>query len=157
MARGRKKAKALAANHPGVVRMIEDEEFRAAFHDAVGSARATLSRLQSHKSPSKLLAEDHKLQKEVAEAIDKLHEATGALADVRSTVAKKEKRHRGRKLFAAVTRRDGRVSLPPARGCATRRWTGSSAPRRSSSTRRRPRCRRLGLGSSASTESTVTA
>ena len=103
MARGRKKAKALAANHPGVVRMIEDEEFRAAFHDAVGSARATLSRLQSHKSPSKLLAEDHKLQKEVADAIDKLHAATGALADVRSSVAKKEKRHRGRKLFAVVT------------------------------------------------------
>jgi hypothetical protein len=78
--------------------MIEDPELRSTLHDAVNSARAVFTQLNGHKAPGKKLADDHKLQTEVRDALESLHQATSALAA--EQVAERKSRRRGRRFLA---------------------------------------------------------
>jgi hypothetical protein len=99
MARQGRKSKAA---HPFVQRLIEEPELRTSLHDAVSSARTVFTQLNSHKAPAKTLADDRKLQDEVRNALETLHEATHALVAEQQTV-KKRKRRRGPRLLLLLS------------------------------------------------------
>lgn len=102
MARRSKRAHE-AASHPFVRRMIEDPEFRNALHDAVSSARLILGKVHTTKSGAKALVDDRKVQRELAETLQKLHEVTQQLAEETGVVVAKKRRHRVRRTIVFVT------------------------------------------------------
>jgi hypothetical protein len=83
--------------------MIEDPELRSTLHDAVNSARAVFAQLNGHKAPGKKLADDRKLQTEVRDALESLHEATTALAAEQVAAVERRKRHRGRRFLMLIS------------------------------------------------------
>jgi hypothetical protein len=85
MAKSRpQKAKAAAEGAWGnqyVQRFIQDEELRTNVRDALENARSAYARLNNGKSPTKVVMEDKKFQKDVRNAADAFKEAGTALRD----------------------------------------------------------------------------
>ena len=78
------KAKAAAEGAWGnqyVQRFVQDEELRANVREALENARSAYARLTNGKSPSKVVMEDKKFQKDVRNAADAFKEAGTALRD----------------------------------------------------------------------------
>ena len=78
------KAKAAAEGAWGnqyVQRFVQDEELRANVRDALENARSAYARLNNGKSPSKVVMEDKKFQKDLKNAADAFKEAGTALRD----------------------------------------------------------------------------
>jgi hypothetical protein len=78
------KAKAAAEGAWGneyVQRFIQDEELRANVRDALENARSAYARLNNGKSPSKVVMEDKKFQKDLKNAADAFKEAGTALRE----------------------------------------------------------------------------
>jgi hypothetical protein len=91
-----------ATSHPFVQRMIEDPELRSTLSDAVGKAKAVFTQLNAHKSPGKKLADDRKLQGEVRDALETLHQATAALA-AEQVATEHRRRRTGRRFLALLS------------------------------------------------------
>lgn len=102
MARRAKKAQEIAS-HPFVRRMIEDPEFRNALNEAVGSAKVILGKVHTTKGGAKALVDDRKVQRELAETLEKLHEATQSLARETAAVVEKKRKHRARRVIVLFT------------------------------------------------------
>jgi broad specificity phosphatase PhoE len=85
-----------ARGNPYVQRIIEDPELRENVRSAYESARHAYKRMQNGKGPAKALLDDRKLQRDLRDAGESLKEAADQLR------GKKQKRHRGRKLFALL-------------------------------------------------------
>ena len=94
--------KSSSAAHPFVRRMIEDPEFRSTMHDAVSTAKSVFTQLNSSKAPSKKLADDAKLQDQVREALEGLHQATTALATEKQEKMRRHRRRGGRRMLALI-------------------------------------------------------
>src|SRR5919202_27050 len=78
------KAKAAAEGawgNPYVQRFVQDEELRANVREALENARSAYARLTNGKSPSKVVMEDKKFQKDVRKSADAFKEAGTALRD----------------------------------------------------------------------------
>jgi hypothetical protein len=78
------KAKAAAEGawgNPYVQRFVQDDELRANVREALDNARSAYARLTNGKSPSKVVMEDKKFQKDVKNAADAFKEAGTALRD----------------------------------------------------------------------------
>ena len=78
------KAKAAAEGAWGnqyVQRFVQDEELRANVKEAFDNARSAYVRLTNGKSPSKVVMEDKKFQKDLKNAADAFREAGTALRD----------------------------------------------------------------------------
>ena len=92
-----------AASHPFVRRMIDDPEFRNTLHEAVGAAKLILGKVHTTKSGARSLIEDSKVQRELAETLQKLHTATHQLAEETAVLTKAKRRHRVRRTVILVT------------------------------------------------------
>ena len=125
-----------ARYNPYVQKLIDDEDLRENVVEAYEAPRCVRSRLNG-KSPTKQIFDDKKLQKQIREARS-IRDAAVALREAPEEAALRRfrpdpaRRHRRRRL--------SRSRSP--RACARRCSTRCSAPRRSSSTPRRPRARR---------------
>jgi hypothetical protein len=64
-----------------VQRFVQDEELRANVRQALESARSAYARLNNGKSPSKVVMEDKKFQKDLKNAADAFKEAGTALRE----------------------------------------------------------------------------
>jgi len=83
---------------PYVQRLVQDEELRDNLKTAFDSARVALDRLSNGKTPTKVILDDKKFQKELHNASEALRDAVEALREG----PKKKKRRRGRKLLLIV-------------------------------------------------------
>jgi len=70
-----------AWGNPYVQRFIQDEELRANVRDALENARSAYARLNNGKSPSRVVMEDKRFQKDVRNAAGAFKEAGTALRD----------------------------------------------------------------------------
>jgi hypothetical protein len=84
---------------PYVQRLIQDEDLRDNLKTAFESTRTALDRLSNGKTPSKVILDDKKFQKELQNASEALRDATQAL---REGPKKKKSKKRGRKLLVLV-------------------------------------------------------
>ncbi len=75
------KASDAVRNSDYIKRLIEDEQLRANLLSAYGSARSAYGRVSNGKPAGKALLEDHKLQKELAEAASALRDASFAIRE----------------------------------------------------------------------------
>jgi hypothetical protein len=83
---------------PYVQRLIQDEDLRDNLRTAFESTRTAVDRLSNGKTPSKVILDDKKFQKELQNASEALRDATQALREG----PKKRKKKRGRKLLVLV-------------------------------------------------------
>ena len=70
-----------AWGNPYLQRFIQDEELRANVRDALDNARSAYARVSNGKSPSKVVMEDKKFQKDVRNAAAGFKDAGTALRD----------------------------------------------------------------------------
>jgi hypothetical protein len=88
---GKASAAARAAQHNQYVkRILEDEELRGSLLAAYVAARSAYGRMSNGKPATKALFEDRKLQRELAEAV-------GALRDASTALKEPPRRHRRRR------------------------------------------------------------
>jgi hypothetical protein len=85
---------------PYVQRLIEDEDLRDNLKTAFESTRTAVDRLSHGKTPSKVILDDKKFQKELQNASEALRDATQALREGPKKAKKSKKR--GRKLLVLV-------------------------------------------------------
>jgi hypothetical protein len=85
---------------PYVQRLIQDEDLRDNLRTAFESTRTAVDRLSSGKTPSKVILDDKKFQKELQNASEALRDATQALREGPKKAKKSKKR--GRKLLVLV-------------------------------------------------------
>jgi hypothetical protein len=85
---------------PYVQRLIQDEDLRDNLKTAFDSTRTALDRLSNGKTPSKVILDDKKFQKELQHASEALRDATQALREGPKKAKKSKKR--GRKLLVLV-------------------------------------------------------
>lgn len=64
-----------------VQRLIEDEDLHRNLLAAYGAAKSAYGRMSNGKPASKAIFEDRKLQRELAEAVSALRDASGAFAE----------------------------------------------------------------------------
>jgi hypothetical protein len=83
---------------PYVQRLIQDEDLRDNLKTAFESTRTAVDRLSNGKTPSKVILDDKKFQKELQNASEALRDATQALREG----PKKKSKKRGRKLLVLV-------------------------------------------------------
>ena len=131
------KAAVKARYNPYVQRIVDDEDLRQNIVQAYESSRDAFGRLSNGKSPSKQIFDDKKLQKDLKEAAESIRDASVALREA----PKKQRKRRLRPLLLLGLVGGGRRARRSPRACARRSSTRCSAPRRSSSTPRRPRRR----------------
>jgi hypothetical protein len=84
---------------PYVQRLIQDEDLRENLKTAFDSARVAIDRLSNGRTPSKVILEDKKFQKELQTASEALRDAATAL---REGPAKPRRKKRGRRLLVLV-------------------------------------------------------
>ena len=131
----------IAKANPYIQRLIDDAHLRENVQKAIESSKSAYGRLGNGKTPAKTLLEDRKLQGDLREALEAVRDASLALSE-----APKKKARKGRRMGRRLRGRSASASdlrLRAARSCAPRFWTHCSAPRRSSSTRRRQARHRL--------------
>jgi hypothetical protein len=85
---------------PYVQRLIQDEDLRDNLKTAFDSTRTAIDRLGNGKTPSKVILDDKKFQKELQNASEALRDATQALREGPKKAKKSKKR--GRKLLVLV-------------------------------------------------------
>lgn len=85
---------------PYVQRLIQDEDLRENLRTAFESTRTAVDRLSNGKTPSKVILDDKKFQKELQNASEALRDATQALREGPKKAKKSKKR--GRKLLVLV-------------------------------------------------------
>ncbi|MCW3006922.1 MAG: hypothetical protein JWP17_1548 [Solirubrobacterales bacterium] len=85
---------------PYVQRLIQDEDLRDNLRTAFESTRTAVDRLSNGKTPSKVILDDKKFQKELQNASEALRDATQALREGPKKGKKSKKR--GRKLLVLV-------------------------------------------------------
>jgi hypothetical protein len=85
---------------PYVQRLIQDEDLRDNLKTAFESTRTAVDRLSNGKTPSKVILDDKKFQKELQNASEALRDATQALREGPKKAKKSKKR--GRKLLVLV-------------------------------------------------------
>jgi hypothetical protein len=85
---------------PYVQRLIQDEDLRDNLRTAFESTRTAVDRLSNGKTPSKVILDDKKFQKELQNASEALRDATQALRQGPKKGKKSKKR--GRKLLVLV-------------------------------------------------------
>jgi hypothetical protein len=73
------KAYSSARTNPYLQRIVEDAELRANVREAYESARNAYGRLANGKTPSKVVFEDKKFQKELSNAAESLRDAGATL------------------------------------------------------------------------------
>lgn len=79
---GKAGAAAMAARRNRYVqRLIEDEDLHRNLLVAYGAAKSAYGRMHNGRPASRAIFEDRKLQKELAEAVSALREASGAFAE----------------------------------------------------------------------------
>ncbi len=82
---------------PYVQRLVQDEELRDNLRTAFDSARVAFDRLSNGKTPTKVILDDKKFQKELHNASDAMRDAVEALRE-----GPKKKKRRGRKLLLVL-------------------------------------------------------
>ena len=85
-----------AADNPYLRRLMEDEDLRDSFRNAIDAARDAYDRLSSNGSPINTVIDDKKVHKDLKVAAENMRDASERLR------GKKKKRHWGRILFVGL-------------------------------------------------------